>query len=85
MVLPVWTSVAAINNFEFRQSSHLGEIDRHFEMIALEIDVQGIEVVRARIVDEEIGPHCVAIDCNGVRKKNLSRNFRSTGKTRRRR
>jgi hypothetical protein len=25
-------------------------------MIALEIDVQGIEVVRARIVDEEIGP-----------------------------
>jgi hypothetical protein len=38
--------------FEFGQGPHLFEVDCLFEMIAQRIDVQGIEIVRARTMGE---------------------------------
>ncbi len=42
--------------FEFGQGPRLFEVDCLFEMIAQRIDVQGIEIVRARIMGEIIVP-----------------------------
>ena len=66
--------------FEFGQGPHLFEVDCLFEMIAQRIDVQGIEIVRARILGEIIVPPLRDQDGSG-NVKNKSRNFRSAGGT----